>query len=122
MGNLKRRCAQEVAACTDGENGARDAEARQTCPVNYINLVGLLDGVNRFYDLYTGGSKRPVFFDIEATSPELLHLGRSFPPFPDEPEPLLTEKAEIPRYHDLDRMQSYISAKGDPDKAWKIFY
>ncbi|MFN2624357.1 MAG: 16S rRNA (cytosine(1402)-N(4))-methyltransferase, partial [Chthoniobacterales bacterium] len=35
---------------------------------------------------------------------------------------LLLEKSEIPRYHDLDRMQSYISAKGDPDKAWKIFY
>src|SRR4051812_27978805 len=112
MGNLKRRCAQEVAACTDGENGARDAEARQTCPVNYINLVGLLHGVNRFYDLYTGGSKRPVFFDIKATCPELLELGRSFPAIRDELRALLTEKAGIPRYHDLDKMQSYISARG----------
>jgi len=52
--------------------------------VNYINLVGLLDGVNRFYDLYTGGKKRPVFFEIETTRPELLELGRSFPAIRDE--------------------------------------
>jgi aspartate beta-hydroxylase/beta-hydroxylase len=90
--------------------------------VNYINLVGLLDGVNRFYDLHTGGQKRPVFFEIEKTCPELLELGRSFPAIRDELRALLAEKSEIPRYHDLDKMQSYISAKGDPEKSWKIFY
>lgn len=89
---------------------------------NYISLVGLLDGVNRFFDLYTGGRRRPVFFEIATTCPPLLEIDRGFPQVRDECLSLLREKAAIPRYHDLDRMQTYISAKGDPDKNWKIFY
>jgi aspartate beta-hydroxylase/beta-hydroxylase len=90
--------------------------------VSYLNLVSLLDGVNRFFDLYTGGTRRPVFFDIEATCPALREIDGAFPQIREECVALLREKAGIPRYHDLDRMQTYISAKGDPDKNWKIFY
>jgi aspartyl/asparaginyl beta-hydroxylase (cupin superfamily) len=91
-------------------------------PVNYMRLISLLDGVNRFFDLYTGGARRPVFFDVPATCPQLAELGRAFPAIGEELRTLLAEKTEIPRYHEVDRMQQYISASRDPDKDWKVFY
>ncbi|HEY2159465.1 MAG TPA: aspartyl/asparaginyl beta-hydroxylase domain-containing protein [Isosphaeraceae bacterium] len=92
--------------------------------LNYhdLNLVALLEPLNRFYDLYTGGKHRPVFHDIDATRPELRELDRNFPAIREELMAVLPNKASIPRYHDIDPMQAYISAPGDPDKAWKIFY
>lgn len=87
-----------------------------------LNLVSLLEPLNRFYDLYTGGRRRPVFHDIDATRPELREIDRNFPAIREELMAVLPNKREIPRYHDIDPMQAYISAKGDPDKAWKIFY
>src|SRR5690349_6260037 len=90
--------------------------------INYLNLAGLLDGANWVFDLYTGGPRRAAFFDIESTRPELLELDRSFPAIRDELLALLPEKQAIPKYHELDEMQGPISAKGDPDKSWKVFY
>lgn len=90
--------------------------------ISYLNLMGLLEAVNRFFDLHTGGKRRPVFFEIESTCPQLREIDRGFEAIRGECLALLEEKATIPRYHDLDRMQSYISAKGDPNKDWKIFY
>ncbi len=90
--------------------------------MSYLSLVGLLDGVNRFFDIHTGGATRPVFFDVAATCPELLELDRQADAIREELGGLLAEKGSIPRYHELDRMQTGISAKGDPDKDWKVFY
>lgn len=90
--------------------------------LNYMSLVRLLDGVNGIFDLYTGGRRRPVFFDIEKTYPSLLELDRNYPAIRDELLGLLAEKATIPRYHDVDKMQQYISGKIDPEKNWKVFY
>jgi aspartate beta-hydroxylase/beta-hydroxylase len=89
---------------------------------NYLDLVSLLGPLNRFYDLYTGGASRPVFHDIDATRPELRTLDRGFPAIREELMALMPGKREIPRYHDLDPMQSNISAAGDPERSWKIFY
>ena len=74
------------------------------------------------FDFSTGGPRRPVFFDIDATYPSLRTLDRSFPAIREELVALLDEKSSIPRYHDLDRMQTYISATVDADKSWKVFY
>ncbi len=82
----------------------------------------LLGGVNRLFDLTTGGPNRPVFFDIDATRPELRAIDRAFPAIREELLGLLPDKARMPRYHELDRMQHYISARVDPDKDWKIYY
>ena len=49
-------------------------------------------------------------------------LDQAFPTIREELLTVLPNKATIPRYHDIDPMQAYISAPGDPDKAWKIFY
>jgi aspartate beta-hydroxylase/beta-hydroxylase len=89
---------------------------------SYLNLVGLLDGFNWLFDFHTGGSKRPVFFDIDQTYPSLRVLDRSYPAIREELQGLLQEKSSIPRYHDLDRMQTYISGTVNADKDWKVFY
>jgi aspartyl/asparaginyl beta-hydroxylase (cupin superfamily) len=90
--------------------------------LHYMNLVSLLDGVNWIFDFHTGGRRRPVFFDIDATCPQLLALDRHYPAIREELLALLAKKATIPRYHDVDRMQAGISAKVDPEKDWKVFY
>jgi len=90
--------------------------------LNYLNLVGLLDGINWLFDFYTGGAKRPVFFEIDRTCPSLRELDRGFPAVREELLSLLDEKASIPRYHDLDPMQHGISNTVATDKSWKVFY
>jgi len=90
--------------------------------MSYLSLVGLLDGVNRFFDIHVGGDRRPVFFDVSSTCPRLKELDRNSDAILAELRGLLAEKASIPRYHDLDPMQAGISAKGDPETNWKVFY
>lgn len=99
-----------------------DRSSKRGGPLGYLSLVGLLDGVNRFFDLYTGGRRRPVFFDVGATCPELLALDRDQAAIRAELLGLMAEKGSIPRYHDLDGMQHYISGRFDADKDWKVFY
>jgi aspartyl/asparaginyl beta-hydroxylase (cupin superfamily) len=90
--------------------------------LNYINLVGLLQGFNWLFDFYTGGKRRPVFFDIEKTRLELLELDRNFPTIHEELLGVLGNKQDIPRYHEVDRMEEYISNTVDTDKGWKVFF
>ncbi len=78
--------------------------------------------IERLFDLYTGGPRRPVFFDIEKTCPQLLELDKNLSAIREELLALLPEKHAIPKYHELDNMQQNISARFDPDKAWKVFY
>lgn len=88
-------------------------------PLSYDQLLG---GINRVFDLSTGGPRRPVFFDIDTTCPTLRQLDAAFPAIRDELLALLPDQAKFPRYHDLDPMQHYISARVDPDRNWKIFF
>ena len=90
--------------------------------MSYLNLVGLLGGANSFFDLYTGGAKRPVLFSASEIRPELCELDRHSSEIRAELVHLLQEKGSIPRYHDLDQMQTGISARVNPDKDWKVFY
>jgi aspartyl/asparaginyl beta-hydroxylase (cupin superfamily) len=71
--------------------------------------------------LHIGGSRRPVFFDISTTRPELLELDRHYQVIRKELLGILPEKRVIPRYHELDQMQYNISAQVDPDKDWKVY-
>jgi aspartyl/asparaginyl beta-hydroxylase (cupin superfamily) len=89
--------------------------------LDQIDYEQLLIPLNKFYDLHIGGSRRPVFFDISRTRPELLELERNFDAIRGELLGILPEKRAIPRYHELDQMQYNISARVDPDKDWKVF-
>lgn len=90
--------------------------------LDHVNYESLLVPLNTFFDLYTGGKKRPVFFDVDQTCAPLRTFDRNFAEIRDEVMKILPNKATLPRYHDLDAMQYNISAKGDPEKAWKVFY
>ncbi|WP_165230547.1 aspartyl/asparaginyl beta-hydroxylase domain-containing protein [Aquisphaera insulae] len=89
--------------------------------LDHFDYEKLLVPLNRFYDLHTGGARRPIFHDIAATRPELLELDRSFPVIREELLAVLPERASIPRYHELDAMQTYISGTVDKDRDWKVY-
>jgi aspartyl/asparaginyl beta-hydroxylase (cupin superfamily) len=89
--------------------------------LDQINYEQLLIPINKFYDLHIGGSRRPVFFDIAATRPELLDLDRNHHVIREELLGILPEKRAIPRYHELDEMQYNISARVAPEKDWKVY-
>jgi len=89
--------------------------------LDQINYEHLLIPLNKFYDLHIGGPRRPVFFDIATTRPELLELDRNFDVIRAELIGILPEKRSIPRYHELDEMQYNISARVAPDKDWKVY-
>ncbi|MEO6810982.1 MAG: aspartyl/asparaginyl beta-hydroxylase domain-containing protein [Isosphaeraceae bacterium] len=90
--------------------------------LDHINYEALLVPVNKVFNLRAGGRRRPVFHEIDATCPQLRELDRNYPVIREELEALLARRQSIPRYHELDRMQTNISAKVDPDKDWKVFY
>jgi aspartyl/asparaginyl beta-hydroxylase (cupin superfamily) len=89
--------------------------------LDQINYEQLLISINKFYDLHIGGSRRPVFFDIATTRPELLDLDRNYHVIREELMAILPDKRTIPRYHELDQMQYNISARVDADKDWKVY-
>jgi aspartyl/asparaginyl beta-hydroxylase (cupin superfamily) len=89
--------------------------------LDHIDYEKLLVPLNKLYDLHTGGSRRPVFHDIATTRPELLELDRNFHAIREELLGILPAKRLLPRYHELDQMQTYISATVDRDKDWKIY-
>lgn len=82
----------------------------------------LLGSLNRFYDLYTGGPRRPVLLDIDQVCPQLRNLERNWETIREEVLALRENGASMPRYHELDRIHTKISAEPDPDVNWRIFY
>jgi aspartyl/asparaginyl beta-hydroxylase (cupin superfamily) len=70
---------------------------------------------------HAGGARRPPFYDIDATYPSLRILDRAYPVIREEMEGVLHYKERIPRYHDLDRAESYIAGSEDPEKNWRVF-
>ena len=80
--------------------------------MNYENMIIYL---NKFYDLNISAPRRPVFFDISTTRPELVDLDRNYDVIREELLGIVQEKRAIPRYHKLDQMQFNISARVDPE-------
>ena len=76
---------------------------------------------NRFFDLWTGGLRRPVFFDVGATLPQLRALDAAFPAIREELLALLPYQALLPRYHEIDTDLIRASGRYDRDKSWNVF-
>lgn len=89
--------------------------------LDQIDYEKLLIPLNKFYDLHVGGARRPVFYEIAATRPELLELDRNYAVIREELLGILPDKRAIPRYHELDEMQYNISARVAPEKDWKVY-
>jgi aspartyl/asparaginyl beta-hydroxylase (cupin superfamily) len=89
--------------------------SRQLVP---YNLIGVL---NPFYDVYTGGKRRPVVFDIDETFPALREIDRDCAAIREELEAILPRKSGMPRYHEIDSDLVYASGRYHRDKDWKVF-
>lgn len=77
--------------------------------------------VNWRFKRAAGGDQRPAFYDIDKTYPAFRLLDRGYPVIREEMESVLNYKERIPRYHDLDRAEGYISGRKDADKSWRVF-
>lgn len=77
--------------------------------------------LNGRYRQAAGGENRPPFYDIDKTYPKLRILDKNYAVIREEMEGVLKYKDRIPRYHDLDKNERYISGTIDPDKDWKVF-
>jgi len=77
--------------------------------------------VNWRFSRAAGGDERPAFYDIDKTYPAFRLLDRSYPTIREEMESVLNYRERIPRYHDLDRAETYISGSKDPAKNWRVF-
>lgn len=75
--------------------------------------------VNKLYLMHIGKEGRPVVFNVQETCPALLNIGKNSDVIKKELLNILSNKDNIPRYHDLDSNQNYIS--GSDGKNWRIF-
>lgn len=77
--------------------------------------------INAFFDRYTGGRGRPVFFDVATTAPALKGLTDRWREIRAEVDSLLADGPVFPRYHELDPHIVRISQNPDPTKSWRVF-
>jgi len=76
--------------------------------------------MNWYFNLYAGKEKRPVFFDIQETCPQLLVFDKHYNEIMKEYQ-YVDQHYKLQTYHDLDKTQYEISATVDANKKWKIF-
>lgn len=77
--------------------------------------------MNRLYRRSAGGDERPAFYDIDVTFPCLRLLDKNYSTIREEMEGVLRYKDRLPRPHELDGAETYISGTINPDKDWKVF-
>ncbi|PWW40318.1 aspartate beta-hydroxylase/beta-hydroxylase [Idiomarina loihiensis] len=66
-----------------------------------------------------GGNKRPVFYDVKTVYPSLQILEDNVEVIKAEFQKILLKKSTLPRYHELDDIQTDISETTQND--WKVF-
>lgn len=87
--------------------------------MNIFKDIALLPShiLNRYFDFYTGGENRPIYFSAKDIRPELLAFEENFNKIKHEHNNV--EKLNsLPAYEDLDKFQ-YDAAK--PKNKWKVF-
>lgn len=77
--------------------------------------------INRLYARDAGGDARPSFYNIDEVHPSLRELDRNYAVIREEVEMLLSQRTNLPRYHDIAPREQYISGTIDADKNWKVF-
>jgi aspartyl/asparaginyl beta-hydroxylase (cupin superfamily) len=86
-----------------------------------LSLYHLSSIYNPFFDLFTGGERRPTFFDIDSTFPALRRIDAAYPDIRAELEALMPERARMPRYHEIDTDLVLASGRYQRDKSWNVF-
>jgi aspartyl/asparaginyl beta-hydroxylase (cupin superfamily) len=83
--------------------------------LDYHIFKGLING---YLSLYTGGKRRPVFFDIDHTYPELNEITRNCATIRAEFDRVL-QTQNLPEYHDVDPGEKEISRT--TANKWSVF-
>lgn len=89
--------------------------------VNAKLIKSCVRGINYFFKLAIGNTKRPVFINID-DYPELLELEKNFDVIRKEMVNVLSDSEGIPQFHEVDPLQQLISAEDNPIKKWKTFH
>ncbi|AFE07202.1 beta-hydroxylase [Corallococcus coralloides DSM 2259] len=76
---------------------------------------------NGFFDRYTGGLRRPAFFDIDQVFPELRRLDQAYEDIRAELLALMPYQQQMPRYHEIDSDLIRASGRYQRDKSWNVF-
>ncbi len=74
---------------------------------------------NVYFDRYVGGDRRPTFFDVNETCPELNAVTEAYPVIRAEFDRLLADWATLPQYHEVDAGEAKIS--NTTPKRWNVF-
>jgi len=75
--------------------------------------------INSVLNLYTGGRKRPVFFDIASNYPELNQVTQGFTSIQAELDGILRSQRNLPEYHEVDPGERDISCV--TANKWRVF-
>ncbi|MEO5733944.1 MAG: aspartyl/asparaginyl beta-hydroxylase domain-containing protein [Rubrivivax sp.] len=84
-----------------------------------MDYHGVKSAINRFLLRYAGWDQRPVYFDIDAVYPKLRELDKAYPEIRAELDALMDRRVAMPRYHEVNKPATAISAGGDG--AWKVY-
>jgi aspartyl/asparaginyl beta-hydroxylase (cupin superfamily) len=74
-----------------------------------------------FFDLFCGGRRRPVFFDIDRIYPSLRCLDQHQEEIRRELDALLPHQDRMPKYHELDTDLIHASGRYHRDRRWNVF-
>jgi aspartate beta-hydroxylase/beta-hydroxylase len=77
-------------------------------------------GLNTLFYRCIGGDRRPVFFDVRETYPELEAIDANYDAIREELMAILPRSEAIPRYHEVDEAQTGIS--GNDERSWRVFF
>lgn len=88
---------------------------------NRLALYNLSMLWNPFFDLFTGGAQRPKLYDIDSIFPELRRIDRAYEDIRAELLALLPQRAQMPRYHEVDTDLIHASGRHHRDKSWNVF-
>ena len=86
-----------------------------------LGIYTIASVFNPIFNWFIGGDRRPLYFDIDRTCPELRLLERHYDDIKAELERLLPNQDKMPRYHDIDDELVYASGRYNRDKRWNVF-
>ncbi|MFN4260109.1 MAG: aspartyl/asparaginyl beta-hydroxylase domain-containing protein [Gemmataceae bacterium] len=85
--------------------------------LDYHIFKGMVNGV---LWPFAGGSKRPAFFDITTTFPELNEITQNYLVIREEFEKVMNKQPRFQRYQDVDPGEAKITGL-NPEKNWSVF-
>jgi aspartyl/asparaginyl beta-hydroxylase (cupin superfamily) len=103
---------------TADPRGIRPTLRRWRRNVSFYNSTAL---INPLFGLYTGGSRRTVFYDIDKVAPALRAVDDAFEIVRAELDAILAAYDRLPPYHSIDTDVIHSSGRTQRDKRWSIF-